>query len=99
MIESDGMGPLFEARVYWGFISRASCSCSNPAHPATGSRGYFGKRLSSADRRQRINTEPRSETIRRMWRQVAHSPTAGRSPDPWCSPNTYQEYPVRGAGL
>jgi hypothetical protein len=47
---------------------------SNPGHSSTGKRGYFGKLLSSAERRHNQKTEPRAETIRRANWQLVHRP-------------------------
>jgi hypothetical protein len=47
------------ATIYWGGLR------SYPEHALTGTRGYFGKALSSRDFRHIVNTEPRPLRTRR----------------------------------
>jgi len=43
----------------------------------TGNRGYLGKRGSVRESSQRMNTEPRADSIFRQWVQSAHRPVFG----------------------
>lgn len=46
----------------------------NPAHSATGSRGYLGKRGSIVDIRHKTNVDPRADVTCSAWQHFEQSP-------------------------
>src|SRR5687768_4876056 len=47
---------------------------SNPPQRSTGSGGYFGKAGLVLDSEHITNTDPRSDVMRRAWRQISQRP-------------------------
>jgi dienelactone hydrolase len=64
----------FETNMPSADHTAASSEGWYPRHSSTGSRGYFGKLESLNARSHNRNTAPRSDSIRRACRHVAHSP-------------------------